>query len=106
MMKNVIELKKGGTYFHVAFFDKELSIPCIETYIYEGVDEDNENEVLFKNAEGVVATNEGIQNVETYYISYPKDAIHTIVDKEHLIEWLKEEHSPKLVATEYEYKFL
>ena len=105
-MKNVIELKKGNFYFHVAFFDKELSIPSIETYIYEGLDKDNENEVLFKNAEGVVAASEGRNNVETHYIIYPKDKIYTIVDKEHLIDWLKREHSPKLVATEYEYKFL
>lgn len=105
-MKNSIELRKGGTYFHVSFFDKDLSIPSIETYIYEGVDEEDENHILFKNAEGFVATNEGFGNVETYYIIYAKDKINCIVDKEHLIEWLKEEHSPRSVATEYIYKFL
>ena len=105
-MNNVIELRKGETYFHVAFFDKELSIPSIETYIYEGEDEEDENQVLFMNAEGFVGAAEGLNNIETYYITYAKDKINTIVDKKHLIEWLKERHSPQLVATEYEYKFL
>lgn len=105
-MKNVIELKKGETYFHVAFFDKELTIPSIETYIYEGIDEEDENKILFKNAEGFVADNEGIENVETFYICYEKGRINTIVDKDHLIEWLHEEHSPQQVATVYEYKYL
>jgi hypothetical protein len=106
MIMSVIELRKGQAYFHVAFFDKDLSIPSIETYIYEGVDEEDDNRILFKNAEGFVAANEGIENVETYYISYEKDNINTIVDKEHLIEWLRREHSPQLVAADYEYKCL
>jgi hypothetical protein len=105
-MRNVIELKKGETFFHVAFFDKELSIPTIETYIYMGEDEQDENQVLFMGAECFVRGNEGLDNDEIYYITYAKDNIFSIVDKEHLIGWLKREHSPRLVATEYEYKFL
>lgn len=105
-MKNVIELRKGEAYFHVAFYDKELSIPTIETYIYVGEDEEDESHILFMNAEGFVAANENIDDIETYYITYPKNNINCIVDKKHLIEWLKEEHSPQLVATEYDYKFL
>ncbi|MBL1142009.1 MAG: hypothetical protein HND53_08275 [Proteobacteria bacterium] len=105
-MKDVIELRKGETYFHVAFFDKELSIPTNKTYIYVGEDEENDSHVLFMNAEGFVAEKEGIKDIETYYISYEKNNINTIVDKEHLIERIKEEHSPQQVATEYEYKFL
>ena len=105
-MRNVIELRKGGTYFHVAFFDKILSIPSIETYIYEGVDEEDENQILFINAEGYLAAQVGLENVDTYYISYAKNELNTIVDKEHLICWLQEEHSPRMVATEYVYKFL
>ena len=105
-MKNVIELWKGETYFHVAFFDKELSVPAIETYIYIGEDDEEENHILFMNAEGFVAQNENIENIETYYISYEKGKINTIVNKNFLIEWLKEEHSPQQVATKYEYKFL
>ena len=105
-MKNVKKIKKGETYFHVTFFDKELSIPSIETYVYDGADEEDENQILFKNAEGFVAASEGSENIETYYISFEQDKINCIVDKEHLIEWLKEEHSSQLVATEYVYKIL
>ena len=105
-MENVIELKEGGIYFRVTFFDKKLSIPSIETYIYKGVNDYEQSEVLFINAEGFVAAKEGIENVETYYISYPKNKIFNIVDKERLFEWLKEERSPKLVGKRYEYKFL
>ena len=103
---SVIELRKGEAYFHVAFFDKDLSIPSIETYIYKGVDEEDQNRIIFTNAEGVVAANEGIEDVDTYHISYEKGYINNIVDKERLIEWLKEEHSPQRVAREYEYEFL
>jgi hypothetical protein len=106
MMENVIELKEGGIYFRVTFFDKNLSVPSIETYIYDGENEYEQNEVLFINAEGYVAAKEGIENIETYYISYPKDNIFNIVDKERLFEWLKHEHSPKLVGKHYEYIFL
>lgn len=81
-------VKDGEVYFHVVFFDKGLSIPSTETYIYEGVDEEDENQILFKKAEGYVTANEGYENVETYYIGYEKRNINTIVDKERFIEWL------------------
>ena len=105
-MENIIELKNGKTYFHVAFYDKDLSIPSIETYIYVGIDEEDKTRVLFKNAEGYVADKEGIKDVETYYISYEKGKINTILDKKHLIEWLRDKHSPRKVASTYEYRYL
>jgi hypothetical protein len=105
-MKRVIELKRGCFYFHVAFFDQELRIPSIETYIYEGIDEEDENCVLFINAEGYVQKYENLKEGEAHYISFPLDKINGIVDKDHLIEWLNEEHSVKSVATDYEYRLL
>jgi hypothetical protein len=105
-MRDIIELKKGCTYFHVAFFYRELKIPSIETYIYEGIDEEDTNSVLFINAEGFVKISEISKEGEVHYISFPLDNINGIVDKDHLIEWLNEEHGVKSVATEYEYKLL
>ncbi|MCP3893949.1 MAG: hypothetical protein GY706_04885, partial [Bacteroides sp.] len=99
-MKSVIELRRGCPYFHVAFFDRGLRIPSIETYIYEGIDEEDENSVLFINAEGFVQKSEDLKEGETHYISFPLDKINGIVDKNHLIEWLNAEHSVKSVATE------
>jgi len=100
-MSDTITLVKGKTYYHAVFFDKDLSIPSIETYIYEGWDEEDGH--LFINAEGYVAKQEGINDIEAYYIFFAKGTVMCIFDKEHLIEWLQEEHSPKLIGKTYEY---
>ena len=100
-MTDVIKLEKGKPYFRAVFFDEDLSIPSIETCIYDGWDEENGH--LFINAEGYVAEKEGIKDVEKYYIGFEKGTVMCILDKEHLIEWLQDEHSPKLPGKSYEY---
>ena len=57
-MSEVIELIKGQTYYRAAFFDKNLSIPSVDTYIYEGCEDEHGH--LFINAEGHVAIIESI----------------------------------------------
>ncbi|MCU7923971.1 MAG: hypothetical protein KZQ88_14880 [Candidatus Thiodiazotropha sp. (ex Dulcina madagascariensis)] len=103
-MTDLIELKKGEIYFLVGFFDSELSIPSIETYIYEGVDEDDSNSHLFINAIGHLNKGNESNKNGGEYISFPKDKINGILDKVHLLVWLKEEHSPKIAGKTYEYK--
>ena len=103
-MTDVIELKKGELYFLVGFFDNELQIPSIGTYIYEGLDDAEDKIHLFIDAIGHLnragqSTEEGGQ-----YISFPEGKITGIVDKKRLIEWLRQEHSLKHVGTTYEYK--
>lgn len=49
-MADVIRLIKGEVYYRALFYDKKLSLPCIETYVYEGFDD--EHGYLFINAAG------------------------------------------------------
>ncbi len=103
-MNVVIELRKGGIYFHAAFFDRELSVPCINTFIYEGYDKADGH--LFRDAASYVEAQEGDEPSDGDYICFPEKEIHEILDKEHLVEWLKEEHSPRQVGRTYEYKVI
>jgi hypothetical protein len=96
---NIIELKEEGIYFYACFYDNELSIPGIRTYIYKGLDPDGEFGHMFLSIEKDT-------NGQQSYITFKEGEINSMLDKAKLIAWLKEDHSPKLTATEYEYKNL
>ena len=100
-MTDVIELKKGSIYFRAAFFDSELRIPSIETYIYEGLDE--EDGYTFISASGFVALETKQKTEDPHYICYPDNDISAILDKKNLIKWLQESHNPQQVAREFVY---
>ena len=100
-MADVIKLKKGSIYFRAVFFDQDLSIPSIETYVYEGLDQEHGH--LFINAAGHVARGNGAEDPNAHYISFEKGTEMRMLDKEHLIEWLQKEHSPKRPGRDYEY---
>ncbi len=106
-MSNIIKLEKGEIYFLVGFFDDELKYPSIGTYIYEGLDEDDEHSHLFINVVGYLnSTSNSDEEGGGHYISFPVKKINGILDKEHLIQWLDEEHSPKLIGKKYEYNII
>ena len=100
-MADVIELKKGGIYFRAVFYDRDLSIPSIESYVYEGFDQEHGH--LFIDAAGHVARENGAENPTAHYVSFEKDTEMCILDKEHLIKWLQEEHSPRRPGRDYKY---
>ena len=100
-MSRVVKLWKGATYFHVAFFDRNLRIPSVNTYIYDGFDDQHGH--LFHSAASHVAQQEGENPDDGHYLSFPDGEIHGILDKSQLIDWLAMEHGPKQVAPEYEY---
>jgi len=101
-MLDVIELIKGKVYYRAVFYDTELSIPSIETYIYDGYDEEHGH--LFINASGYVARQEGDQDPDIHFISFAPGTEMCILDKQRLIEWLQEEHSPRKPGIFYDYK--
>lgn len=63
-MNDVIKLQKGRVYFYAIFYDPELSIPKIETAIYEGRDDDGA--YLFRDAASYVAHRTGKEFDEGY----------------------------------------
>ena len=101
-MRDVIELKRGNAYFHALFYDFELSIPCIETYIYQGQDEEKGH--LFVNASGYVEKMEGKEEPDIHFISFAPGTEMCILDKERLIRWLQEDQDPSKAGTFYDYK--
>lgn len=101
MKKKLITFRKDEVYFSVGFFDPELSIPMIETYVFVGVEDD---EFLFINAAGHLSGPEGELQDSVHYLALPKNSKSSMLDKESLAEWLLVEHSPKWPAPiEYEY---
>lgn len=101
-MNDVIDLRKGHTYFYVAYFDPELSIPVIDTYVYEGYDKEDGH--LFADAASYLATVAGKGAEDGHYLCFPDGEIHGMLDKEHLIQWLREGHSPRRIGRTYEYQ--
>ena len=93
-MENIIYLKKDEVYFYAAFLDEDLTIPCIDTYIYLGVDE--EKYYLFKDASD-----------ETVHLRFPMGETISVYDRASFSKWLLEDHSPTHpMLTEYKYKAL
>lgn len=90
-MKNIIYLKENNVYFYVGFLDKELTVLSIERWLYCGADESNGH--VFKAAAD-----------EAKQYCFPEGISSNILDHKTLSLWLLDEHSPKVVAKEYEYK--
>lgn len=89
-MNDVIELRKGHGYFYCGFLDPELSVPKIETVTYQGP---RRRRILsVRDAASHVAHLQGEDHSEGYRISFAEDRIDGILDRAHLIEWLKQEH--------------
>ena len=101
-MREIIELKKGETYFRAVFYDSDLSVPCIETYIYERHDEEHGH--LFLQASDYVEKIEGNENIDVRQIVFAHGTEMCILDKKHLIKWLQEDHNSYESNTFYEYK--
>jgi hypothetical protein len=98
---STILLRKGETYFCVGFFDPDLQVPCIATYIYCGMDDVDH---LFMNAEGYLAKQTGESCENTHYITYKDGKVRGMLDRENLISWLQEEHSPQKIGRTYRYQ--
>jgi hypothetical protein len=98
---NIIELRKGGVYFSAWFFDQNLSITSIRTYIYERFDEKHGH--MFIDAESHLEISADKNDVEACYICFPESKIRGILDLKNLIKWLQEEHSPRLVGKSFQY---
>ncbi len=98
---NIIELIKGDVYFSARYFDYNLTIPSIRTFIYDRFDEKYGH--VFMDAESYLERSSGKTDVESYCICYPEGKIRGILDLKNLIEWLQEEHSPKLVGKSFQY---
>jgi len=103
-MTTVIELQKGYVYFYAGFFDSEFNFPCINSFVYEGYDEEHGH--LFRDAASHVEIQEGIESTKGHYICFPEGEISGILDKRCLVDWLRREHSPKHVGQTYEYKVI
>jgi hypothetical protein len=105
-MPNIINLTEGEVYFLVGFYDPDLTIPSIGTYLYEGSDSiDGIQHHLFISARGSVDNSEEVEEFEPHHICFELGKINGVLDKKHLLEWLSEEHSPKTVGRTYEYCF-
>jgi len=100
MKTPTILLREGEIYFIVGFFDRDLSVPCISTYVYCGMEGTDH---LFMNAEGYLARQTDDGAAEAHYISYKDGKITSVLDRENLISWLKAEHSPQLPGRSYAY---
>jgi hypothetical protein len=87
---NEIRLVKGEVYFYCTFYDKDLKIPSISTFIFEGVED--EYGYIFRNANG----EEGLYSFEI-------GEMNSVLDHEQLSLWARKEHSPRIMAEEYTY---
>ena len=91
-MNKVINLKQESVYYLVGFFDKGFTFPSIETYIYEGLDKQEEFGHMFRSCR------------DGKYISFPIGEIKGILANDSLIEWLETDHSPEQAGQAYEYR--
>jgi hypothetical protein len=90
-VSNVIYLRKGAVYFYVGFMDENLTIPIIQTWVY--LRQDPDNGFTFESVYG-----------EKEQYCFPSGISSNVLDHRSLCEWLLQEHSPNMVANEYEYK--
>lgn len=100
-MKKTTIFRKGEVYFSVGFFDPELTLPMIETYVYVGIEND---EFLFIDVTGHMLEPGGEMPESAHYLALQKNNKSSMLDRESLIEWLAVEHTSKRPAPfEYEY---
>lgn len=100
-MMATIVLKKGGVYFRVGYMDPALSIPIIETYIYDGKQGDDHS---FVSATVGYEYREEPQPEIPHCICFREGEIRSIVDKANLIEWLRKDQTPGTVAMSHDYR--
>jgi len=101
-MKKIITFREGKVYFSVGFYDSDFKLPMIDTYVYCGVEDD---EYLFIDATGYVSDTSDTAVESAHYLSLQKGSKNLMLDRENLLEWLAEEHTPtKPASIEYEYK--
>ncbi|MEO1204454.1 MAG: hypothetical protein AAFX10_17245 [Pseudomonadota bacterium] len=100
-MDGVTELQVGQHYFYAMFYDDELSVPSIETFVYIGRDEDGS--FAFQDAESYLAHQRSEDDVQGALFAFPEGKLDGIVDKRRLIQWLVEDHSPTKVGRSYKY---
>ena len=101
-MVTKINLIVGEVYYHAAFYDPELSIPSISTYVYEGYDEEHGH--MFIDAEGYLEKKQGEElSDDAHVICYPDGSVASMIDKENLIAWLEIDHSPSSIGETYEF---
>ena len=107
------DLQPGRPYFIVGFYDKQFDFPAISTYVFLGIDafeEKNPNEpteYCFQDAasygeHGNLNTANSKAATEAEFVVLNQDQLHMVLDKEGLIEWLKEEHSPYIKPEGFE----
>lgn len=89
-MANVINLIKGNVYYYCTFYDTEFNYPSIDTFVYEGLDEEFGH--LFKN----------LSDSHGFY-SFKQGEISSILDKAELSKWILKKHSPRVCSEEYIY---
>jgi hypothetical protein len=92
-MKGVIYLIINEVYFYAGFLDRDLTIPSIETWIYEG--KDPEDGHTFHDAAD-----------KTKKYCFPNGITSNILDRKTLSEWILDKHSPNQPGKEYVYKNL
>jgi len=98
----VIDLRKGQAYFRAMFYDDNLSFPRIDTFVYIG--RDTEGVHQFQDAASYADRRCGVNVNEIEIYRFADDDLSEVVDKEHLIDWLQDEHSTKSVGPTYEYR--
>ena len=99
-------LEPGKPYFIVGFYDKEFIYPVISTYVFLGVDvfeekEPNEpTEYCFQDGasfgEHGNLNNSSPEASDAEFVILNREQLDMVVDKEGLVEWLQEVHSPYL----------
>ena len=99
-MDSMIKLELGKPYFYAAFIDEDMTIPIIETYLYAGFDEDDGH--LFE--EVACSTPIGDINDPIRQLCFAEGKINGILDRPHLLEWLKQDHYSNSVGKSIEYK--
>ena len=82
--------------------DSGLTLPKIDTVVYTGRDEDGVH--LFQDAASHAAQQQGVDADEIIIVGFADDNLCGIVDKDHLIEWLQDEHDTKSVGPTYKYR--
>ena len=91
-MTDVIQLKKGEIYYLVGFYDSELKLPSIGTYIYEGLDEEEDRSHLFIDAIGFLNRTGESKEEGGHYVSFPQGKLTGILTEtdflKHLISFL------------------
>lgn len=88
-VNRTIRLIKGEVYFYCTFYDSDFTYPCIQTFIYDGVDEEFGH--MFKNL-----------SEDNAFYTFPIGEIHGIYDKQKMSDWVMKLHNDNL---EYEYVY-